>query len=125
MTGGDEEGIWTAESLPITFAQVRAARLAGLKPIPLVVLAAGNLEGDLGPDSPFPPASNAIWPTEYLLLQTTLATLTPDAKLIVVAESGHMIHEEQPQAVIAAVMDVVDAVRDPASWQDAVATPTS
>jgi pimeloyl-ACP methyl ester carboxylesterase len=83
LGGSDEEGIWTTESLPITLAQVREARLAGLKPMPLVVLAAGNLEGDLGPDSPFPPASNAIWPTEYLLLQVTHATLTPNAKFSV------------------------------------------
>ncbi len=122
LEGGDEEGIWTTESLPITFAQLREARKVGLKPMPLVVLAAGNFDADVGPDSPYPLASNTIWPMESLLMQATLATLTPDAKFIVVTESGHLIHEEQPQAVIDAVTDVVDAVRDPSTWQDAAAS---
>ena len=41
--GGDPEGIWTAEDIPITFDQMRAARdAAPLKPMPLVILASGR-----------------------------------------------------------------------------------
>jgi hypothetical protein len=30
--------------------------------------------------------------------------------------SGHEVHKEQPQLVIDSIREVVDAVRDPASW---------
>ncbi|MFN8593166.1 MAG: alpha/beta hydrolase [Thermomicrobiales bacterium] len=120
MTGGDPEGIWTPRDVPKTFAEMRAARQAGpMKPMPLLVLAAGNLAA--GADSPYPPASDAVWPPLSLLIQTTLSTLTPDGELVVLPESGHFIHRDQPQAVIDAVTVVVEAVRDPDTW--AAATP--
>ncbi len=40
----------------------------------------------------------------------------PNAKHIRKTNSGHEIHKEQPQLVIDSIREVVDAVRDPASW---------
>ncbi|MFN8662780.1 MAG: alpha/beta hydrolase [Thermomicrobiales bacterium] len=122
FAGGDPEGIWTREDAPLTFAQVRAARLAGpLKPMPLVVLAAGKFSG--GPDSPYPPASDAVWPGLSVLIQQSLATLTPDARFVLVPDSGTQIQVDRPDAVIAAIVEVVEAVRDPGAWAAASATP--
>jgi len=122
MEGGDEEGIWTEQALPITFEQVRQARLAGpMPPMPLVVLAAGRFDDD--PNSPYPPASDAVWPTLSLLTQVAQATLTSDARYIVVPDSGHLIQEERPQAVVDAIADVVEAVRDPSTWSEVAASP--
>ena len=50
-----------------------------------------------------------------------LAGLEPDARLIVVTDSGHYIQAEQPAVVIEAIRQVVDAVRDPASWATSTA----
>ena len=47
-----------------------------------------------------------------------LAELVPNAKHIANTNSGHEIHKEQPQLVINAIREVVDAVRS-GSWQPA------
>ena len=49
-------------------------------------------------------------------LQQDVATLVPDARLIVATESGHNIHQDQPELVIDAIRQVVTAVRDPSTW---------
>jgi len=52
-----------------------------------------------------------------------LATLVPNAKHITKTNSGHEIHKEQPQLVIDAIREVVEAVRKgrtaPANFQSA------
>lgn len=48
--------------------------------------------------------------------QDELAALLPDARHVVANESDHYIQIEQPDLVIDAVRQVVEAVRDPASW---------
>jgi pimeloyl-ACP methyl ester carboxylesterase len=56
-------------------------------------------------------------------LQEDLATLVPNAHFAIATESGHNIHQDQPELVIESIRDVVDAVRDPSTWTAAVATP--
>ena len=41
----------------------------------------------------------------------------PDAKHVIAKKSDHDIQHEQPQLVIAAIRDVVQAVRDPETWK--------
>jgi len=52
----------------------------------------------------------------WLPLQEDLAALVPGGRLVVAERSGHFIPGDQPELVIAAIRQVVDAVRDPASW---------
>ncbi|MCD6056996.1 MAG: Uncharacterized protein yqjL [Thermomicrobiales bacterium] len=118
----EAERIWTAPLADdATTGQVRQARKdAPLHPMPLVVLMHGIPLGD-----PFPG-----WPSEKmeaitLDLQKDLATLVPHAHFAIATESGHDIHQDQPELVIAAIRDVVDAVRDPSSWATQQATPAS
>jgi pimeloyl-ACP methyl ester carboxylesterase len=95
-----------------TTGQVRQARKdAPLRPMPLFVLAHG-----IPFDAPFPG-----WPNEKMeaimsALQQDLATLVPNARFEVATESGHNIHQDQPQLVIDAIQQVVTAVRDPLAW---------
>ena len=95
-----------------TTGQVRQARKdAPLRPMPLVVLAHGIPFAD-----PFPG-----WPSDKMegimfALQQDLAQLVPDARLIIATESGHNIHQDQPELVIDAIQQVVAAVRDPSGW---------
>jgi len=49
--------------------------------------------------------------------QDQLAALVPDAKHVIATESDHYIQIEQPDLVVDAGRQVVEAVRDPASWR--------
>lgn len=111
----EAERLWVAplEDTP-GVVQVRQSRAnAPLRPMPLVVLAHGI---------PFA-APIPGWPseqTEAIMLdaQYDLAGLVPDARLEIATESGHNIHQDQPELVIDAVRVVVTAVRDPSTWTD-------
>jgi pimeloyl-ACP methyl ester carboxylesterase len=46
------------------------------------------------------------------------AALVPDARYSVATESGHDIHQDQPELVIEAVRQVVAGVRSPDTWYD-------
>jgi hypothetical protein len=47
------------------------------------------------------------------------------ARIVVAPESGHLVPLDQPEVMIAAIEDVVEAVRDPGSWDTlAVVTPS-
>jgi pimeloyl-ACP methyl ester carboxylesterase len=109
----EAERLWTAplERDPST-THVRQARAAfPLHPMPLVVLSHG-----IPFAAPFP-----CWPSDtleptMLALQEDLARLVPNARHIVASRSGHDIHRDQPELVIAAIREVVEAVRDPGAW---------
>jgi pimeloyl-ACP methyl ester carboxylesterase len=99
-------------------AMREAAAASPLRPLPLVVLTHG-LSWDWPPGYPVA-ALEAVWAP----LQERLAALTPGARLIVAARSQHFIPGDQPELVIAAIRQVVDAVRDPITWANpAVGTP--
>jgi pimeloyl-ACP methyl ester carboxylesterase len=104
-----------------SFDQLRAA--AALHPMPIIVLsadrpwgpqlrsmiAAGKLPADVPPDFGY------IVDAAQKKAQKRLASLAPNAKHITNTKSGHEIHKEQPQLVIDAIRDVVQAVRKSAS----------
>lgn len=86
-------------------AQVRAAHITSLGNIPLIVLYRGIA------DSPTPgmtPEENQQW---WFGLQTELAALSPQGKLVLAAQSGHYIQLDQPNLVIEAIEQVLTATR--------------
>ena len=87
-----------------------AAAASPLRPLPLVVLTHGR-PFDWPPGVPAA-AVEALW----LPLQEDLAALAPGGRLVVAEESGHFIPGDQPDLVIAAIRQVVEAVRDPGTW---------
>jgi pimeloyl-ACP methyl ester carboxylesterase len=95
-----------------SLAQTRAALTAApLRPMPLFVLTHGH------PDQPessarLGAADERLWRH----LQNEIAALVPHSKHAIATRSGHDIHHQQPQLVIGAIRRVVQAVRDPASW---------
>jgi pimeloyl-ACP methyl ester carboxylesterase len=103
-----------------TSAQVKEAREElPLPPVPMVLLSAGQ---------PSEPEPMPDWPSErvdpaLLALQEDLADLVPGQRWVIVEKSGHNIHWEQPEVVVAAIRDVVAAVRDPSLWMAPEATP--
>ena len=109
---GDAETLhWGSDN-----AVVREAVTATpLRPLPLAVLAHGK---------PFPvPAEAQGFTAESLeaVLRTAnedLATLVPNARYFVATESGHDIHQDQPELVTEAIQQVVAGVRHPDTWYD-------
>jgi len=84
-----------------------------LAPTPLVVLARGQPVGLTEETLGFSPAA---FEQAWRAAQEGLARLTPDARFVVATESAHYVQLQQPDLVIAALREVVDAVRDPNGW---------
>ncbi len=105
-----------------SFDEIRAA--PPLKPIPLVVLSADRPWGPQVPaliangmlPADVPPDFGYVTDAAQKTAQEKLASPVSNARRITKTNSGHEIHKEQPQLVIDAIVNVVDAVRDPASW---------
>jgi pimeloyl-ACP methyl ester carboxylesterase len=90
--------IWTSER------QTRKAlRRSPLRPMPLVVLTRGHADG---PGGPFVEQEERLWRQ----LQRELAQLVPGSRHVI-TQSGHDIQHEQPELVLDAIRDVVQAVR--------------
>jgi pimeloyl-ACP methyl ester carboxylesterase len=87
--------------------------------MPLVVLSADQpwgpqvpgmiAAGILAKDTP--PEFGYVTDRAQLQAQAKLARLVPGARHVTQTHSGHNIHKEQPQLVIDAIREVVDAVR--------------
>ncbi|MGD9503107.1 MAG: alpha/beta fold hydrolase, partial [Methyloceanibacter sp.] len=105
------------EAVDFGAASARMAEAASLQPlygIPLFVLSRAKPVA-LPPNVP-PAFSADAFEAAWRKGQDALAALEPDAKHAVAAASDHYIQIEQPDLVIDAVRQVVEAVRDPASW---------
>jgi pimeloyl-ACP methyl ester carboxylesterase len=90
--------IWTSER------QTRMAlRRSPLRPMPLVVLTHGHPDE---PGGPFVEQEERLWRQ----LQRELAQLVPGSRHVI-TQSGHDIQHEQPELVLDAIHDVVQAVR--------------
>lgn len=102
--------------------QVReAAAATPLRPIPLVVISRGqamampeDLPGGL---------SGQMLEDAWQTAQAGLAALLPDARHVIATESEHYIQLQQPELVIAAVREAVDAARNPATWSSGTPLP--
>jgi pimeloyl-ACP methyl ester carboxylesterase len=100
-----------------SFAEVRAA--PPLRPLPLVVLSADKPWGPQIPSmiasgalpADVPPNFGYITDAAQKQAQEKLAQLVPNAKHITNTNSGHEIQKQQPQLVVEAIREVVDAAR--------------
>lgn len=91
-----------------------------MRPMPLVVLSADHPWGPLVPGfiasgllaADTPPDIGYVTDRAQKAAQARLAALVPGSRHVTETDSGHEIHKDQPQLVIDAIRDVVDAVRD-------------
>lgn len=116
------------ETLDFAAASTTMSAAASAHPlgtIPLVVIAKGQPFGLKAADLGFPPEElERAWRAA----QEGLATLSPRGRFEVAEESAHYVQLQQPDLVIEAIHEVVEAVRDPASWATpvgAASTPTT
>jgi pimeloyl-ACP methyl ester carboxylesterase len=108
-----------------SFEEVRTA--TPLRPLPLEVLSADRPWGPQFPSlidsgalpSDTPPDFGYVIDAAQKSAQEDLANLVPNAEHITETNSGHDIHNEQPQLVIDEIRQVVDAARDHAKTVDA------
>ena len=120
--GADEvipiPGYGDVETLPFgsgNAAMREAVAASPLRPMPLAVLAHGK---------PFATSADAEGLTAAELEGYIRAAseakvgLVPDARLSVATESGHDIHQDQPELVTEAIRQVVAGVRSPDTWYD-------
>jgi pimeloyl-ACP methyl ester carboxylesterase len=109
---GDAETIGYGADNPV---MRQAVAKSPLRPMPLAVLAHGK---------PFdvPEGMEGFTTDElegYLLAgNEAQATLVPNGRFSVASESGHDIHQDQPELVIEAIRQVVAGVRHPDTWYD-------
>jgi pimeloyl-ACP methyl ester carboxylesterase len=95
-----------------SFAQLRRAAAARpLRPLPLVVLSRGVAPDAAQAPPGLPPETLVAMERLWQDLQAALAALVPGARRVVAHESGHSVHLDQPELVVAAVREVVEAVR--------------
>ena len=76
------------------------------------MIASGALPADVPPDFGY------VTDAAQKQAQAWLATLVQNAQHITDTNSGHEIHKEQPQLVVDAIRQVVDALRS-GSWPPA------
>jgi pimeloyl-ACP methyl ester carboxylesterase len=95
-----------------SLAETRAAlATAPLRALPLFVLTHGRPD-ESASDPRLAAADERLWRK----LQAEIAALVPRSKHVIARRSGHDIHHEQPELVVAAIRDVVEGVRDPGTW---------
>lgn len=100
-----QEGVMAVRNL----AEARAAGLTTLGDIPLVVLSRGRGEMSPGPGISAEDAEQANAAQDEM--QAELAGLSTWGKRIIAEESGHYIQVDQPDLVIEAIREVVEAAR--------------
>ena len=110
---GDVETLrWGADN-----AVVREAVAASpLRPMPLAVLAHGKPFAAGGRTHRGSPTGELEG--FFARANEDLATLVPNARFSVASESGHDIHQDQPELVTEAIRQVVAGVRNPDTWYD-------
>jgi pimeloyl-ACP methyl ester carboxylesterase len=106
--------LWDA-TLPESYLQ--AEHTPGFGCRPLVVLTRGNARLPERPTTEDREwiAYEQVWMHD---IQPKLARLSTRGRQIIVAESGHRIHEEAPQAIVQAVAEVVEALRTEQAHDD-------
>ena len=101
-----------------SFDQLRAA--SPIQQMPLIVLSADRAWGPQVPSmissgalpADIPPDFGYVTDAAQKKAHAWLATLVVGAKHVTHTDSGHEIHKEQPQLVVDAIREIVEAVRD-------------
>jgi pimeloyl-ACP methyl ester carboxylesterase len=93
----------------------QAAASTPLGPMPLAVLAHGRPFNVTEEVEGF---SSRALESVLRAANENMATLVPNARFFVAEQSGHDIHQDQPELVTEAIRQVVTGVRSPDTWYD-------
>ncbi len=111
VAGRDPEAPGPVDQM-VSEAQVVAAPPSPRVPTAAVV--AGMIELGVPPDGTVMWSNLDAVATLYELQAAQVRDL--DARIVIAEQSGHLVPFDQPEVVVAAIEDVVAAVRDPSSW---------
>jgi pimeloyl-ACP methyl ester carboxylesterase len=111
VTGRDPEQPASPVDTLISEAQVLAAPPP--PPVPTVMIVAGKAE--LLPVEGITTVGDLEGAARLYLAEAGQAR-DLGARIVVAEESNHLVPFQQPEVMIAAIEDVVEAVRDPSSW---------
>jgi pimeloyl-ACP methyl ester carboxylesterase len=108
------------------FASDAQALASAAPPVPATAIAHGASEG-LFPDG----ATHGMFPPDWPVAELEAswrATIESNAealgaRLVIAEQSNHFVYLDQPDLVIDAIRQVVEAARDPASWAPQAAQP--
>ena len=89
----------------LSHSEVREMKISGLGDIPILVIRHGKTQAQMMP------AVTEVMEETNQRLQAKVAEQSPNARLIVAADSGHAIQLDQPALVIESIMELVGAVR--------------
>ncbi len=96
-----------SDAIEESSTEARALHMTGFGDMPLIVLSAGH--GDSIPS--FTDAENQQLRELLQTEQSELVALSSEGKQIIAEQSGHYIHHEQPDLVIDAIREMLDALR--------------
>lgn len=103
-----ETNVAELEVMEASLNEVVALRITSFGDLPLIVLSAGRKET-------LPSLSDAEnqqrW-EEWQALQSELVALSSDSKQIIAEQSGHMIQLDQPDLVIDAIREILNALQN-------------
>jgi pimeloyl-ACP methyl ester carboxylesterase len=86
-------------------------------PVPTVVLVRGMIDPEV-------PEVLLEWNSLWFELQAQQAREL-NARVVVAEKSGHFVPTDEPEVVIEAIREVIEATRDPSSWATPAATPAA
>ena len=107
-TGAFETDIAELKMMEESYAEVRALRITSFGNLPLIVLSAGREETIVSLSDA---ENQQRWET-WQALQSELAALSSNSKQVIAEQSGHNIQLDQPDLVIDAIQEMVDAIRN-------------
>jgi pimeloyl-ACP methyl ester carboxylesterase len=105
LLGPNAEGI----DVPACATELREA--GSLPPVPLIVLSRGL---DAAPPMSLPAPVREAVARAWQDLQATLARAVPGGRHVIATRSGHFIQLDEPELVVGAIREIVDATRRPA-----------
>jgi pimeloyl-ACP methyl ester carboxylesterase len=107
-TSGDfETNIAELKVMEESYAEVRALHITSFGNLPLIVLSAGREETIAFLSDAENQQRWEVWQA----LQSELVGLSSDSKQVIAEQSGHMIQLDQPDLVVDAIREVVDAIQ--------------
>ena len=102
-----ETDVAELSAMEVSFAEVHALRITSFGNLPLIVLSAGREETIYSLSD----AENQQRWEAWQALQSELVALSSDSKQVIAEQSGHNIQLDQPDLVIDAIREMVDAIR--------------
>jgi hypothetical protein len=95
-------------SMDVSTAEVRALRITSFGNLPLSVLSAGIYY----PNPSLSDAENQHYWEEWQAMQSELVALSSHGEQTIAEQSSHGIQHDQPDLVIAAIREMLDALRE-------------